>query len=153
MDTFVAKLQKAHPDLQFIAGDAACWGAETNTVTYVADSRQTSLWGVLHELGHALLGHTNYQNDIDLLKKEVAAWERAQEVAPKYGLKIDREYIENCLDTYRDWLARRSSCPQCSMSGLQENSRVYRCFNCLSSWNVSGERQHRPYRKQKSPVA
>jgi hypothetical protein len=119
-------------------------------VSYNPDEGSTGFWSILHELGHALLDHQSYENDVNLLQKEAEAWEKAVIVAKSYGMTIDQEHIQNCLDTYRDWLHKRSTCPTCSSHGLQQNKALYRCLNCQGAWKVSSARFCRPYRLKKA---
>jgi hypothetical protein len=54
------------------------------------------------------------------------------------------------LDTYRDWLYKRSICPTCTAKCLQQGDFVhYRCFNCHTTWRVTASRFCRAYRRQK----
>jgi hypothetical protein len=62
---------------------------------------------------------------------------------------IDEEHIQNCLDTYRDWLHKRSTCPRCDSHGLQ-TSEQYKCYNCRAVWRVGNERFCRAYRSLQS---
>ena len=89
-----------------------------------------------------------------LLKLEVEAWEKAKEVALKLDIKIDPNHIEDCLDTYRDWLYKRSVCPKCSNKSLQQSDfNHYECFNCHMRWRVTTSRFCRTYRmKDKTTV-
>jgi hypothetical protein len=64
-----------------------------------------------------------------------------------YNLNQEDDHVQNCLDTYRDWLHRRSSCPQCGAHVLQRDVSTYQCFNCQTRWHVSSGRFVRPYRK------
>ncbi len=105
-----------------------------------------SSYGVLHELAHAQLGHRNYHSDFELIKLESLAWELAAEIGRKYKVEIDDEHIQNCLDTYRDWLHARSLCPSCGMHVLQKDPHHYRCFNCGAQWRVTSGHFVRPYR-------
>lgn len=149
MDHIVAKLRKDYPKLTFVIGDAPCWSPRDKQIFFTLDSEQ-GLAGLFHELAHALLGHHTYQNDIDLLKKEVEAWEEAGRVAKHYAVSLDWNHIQDCLDTYRDWLHKRSACPVCQMNGLQHDSRHYSCLNCGQEWQVSTSRFCRPYRLSKA---
>jgi len=110
---------------------------------------------MLHELAHATLGHNSYETDFELLLLEVAAWDKAKALARDYGETIDDEHVQDCIDTYRDWLYQRSNCPACSTTSLQESAVSYKCFNCGSSWTVTASRFCRPYRlmakQQKTP--
>jgi ribosomal protein L37AE/L43A len=147
-EIFISRLQHDYPSLTFKAGPQEHWSPKTNSITYnVNQSYKLLCYGLLHELSHALLEHANYTSDFELLKLERDAWELAVKLGKKYGVKIDHDHIQNCLDTYRDWLHRRSSCPTCGTHVLQRDSQFYHCFNCQSVWKVSSGRFVRPYRK------
>jgi hypothetical protein len=147
INKLAAKLGVIFPQFKFVAATQACWSPETQQVHYDAkSSEQTSIWSLLHELGHAVLGHESYSTDIDLLQKEVAAWSEARVIAKDFSVSIDEEYSENCLETYRNWLYKRSTCPECGAHGIQNESRQYLCLNCKAHWNVSTSRFCRPYR-------
>jgi hypothetical protein len=147
MENIIARFRKDFPDITFEVGEACCWSGQKQLITYVSSDTSEALFGVLHELGHALLGHTNYASDIELLKKELAAWERAIVVAGTYNMQIPQEHIEDCLDTYRNWLHKRSVCPACQTKSLQTSARTYHCFNCNNTWCVTSARLCRPYRR------
>lgn len=145
---FVARLSVDYPDFQFNPGREENWSARTNTITFKPDQPEQELYyGLLHELAHALLGHANYHGDFELIKLESQAWELAASIGKRYQIHINEEHVQNCLDTYRDWLHRRSTCPNCGMHVLQRDSSTYQCFNCQSIWQVSSGRFVRPYRK------
>ena len=146
MDQLVTKLKQDYPYLSFSAGAAACWSPEKRQIYYSPDSDYQASAGLLHEVAHALLGHQSYDTDVDLLKKEVAAWQKAVEIAPNYGLRLNTEYIQDCLDTYRNWLHKRSSCPACHANGIQ-GTESYQCLTCGHQWRVSASRLARPYRR------
>jgi hypothetical protein len=143
-NTFIELLIKDYPGYKFKAGNQEHWSPKTKTIFFNPDR---SSYGVLHELAHALLEHTAYHTDFELLKMESDAWELAVKLGQNYQIIIDDNHIQNCLDTYRDWLHRRSTCPSCGMHVLQSNSNNYRCHNCQTSWHVSSGRFVRPYRK------
>jgi len=112
---------------------------------------ENALWSLLHETGHALLGHTTYKADFELLQLEVAAWEKAKEIAKVLEITINNDHIEDCLDTYRDWLHKRSVCPNCTTQCLQQDDLShYRCYNCHTKWKVSTNRFCRAYRSSKN---
>ena len=150
MEQLVRKLQHDFPELSFVEAEIASWSAGAQQVTYKKGSGASDLWTILHELGHGLLGHTNYESDVILLRKEVAAWEKAYELGQTYGVDIDKNHVQNCLDTYRDWLHKRSTCPACGQHGVQLASALYRCLNCPSTWKVTSARFCRPYRRAAS---
>lgn len=142
----VDTLKRDFPNIGFVSSDRFQWSPEEKTIYFVEDS-ENGEWSLLHEGGHMLCGHMNYSNDLGLLRMEVEAWERAQELAVKYGRKIDQEHIDKCLDTYRDWIYKRSICPECSQAGIETTTCNYRCINCRHKWKVSSERFCRTYRK------
>jgi hypothetical protein len=148
MDEFIARLRQDFPAFTFTAGKQFRWSGKTQEITYDPVAKApTGLWALLHELGHGLLEHQEYRTDIGLLKLEVAAWVKAQELAVRYKLEIDEEHIEHCLDSYRDWLHQRSTCPVCGTHSLQQITGEYACYNCQASWQVTRSRFCRPYRR------
>lgn len=151
-----ALLAKEFEHLKFLPGESFYWSPETCEVFYDqnrADDK-TGSWSLLHETSHALLGHSTYEADIELLHLEVAAWAHANKMASKYGISIDDDYIQDCLDTYRDWLYRRSICPGCGTQCLQSDETThYRCFNCHTRWHVSPSRFCRAYRRAQHKAA
>lgn len=148
MEDFTHKLAQDFPGLSFQTGTAACWSPKQQHIVYNPDAEQPAgFWSLLHEVGHALLKHNNYSSDFELLTLEVAAWEKARLLAQKYDQEIDEAHIERCLDTYRDWLHKRSACPVCKIQSIQTSATDYRCFNCGAIWHVSASRFCRPYRK------
>ena len=150
MDKLIGRLTIELPALKFTAGDQFYWSPETKEIFYKSGARgHQAIWSLLHETGHALLGHRNYKADFELLRLEVAAWERARELANKHDLKIDEDHIQDCLDTYRDWLHKRSICPTCNTKCLQQGDFVhYRCHNCHTTWRVTASRFCRAYRSK-----
>jgi hypothetical protein len=146
MEKLIAKLQADYPQFTFIAGRIASWSPKHKRVAYVDITEDASIWAALHELGHALAGHTTYESDVVLIRKETEAWQKALEISPHYDIHIDDEHVQNCLDTYRDWLYKRSTCPACEGHGIQEAHDTYSCYNCTTTWHVSSERFCRPYR-------
>jgi hypothetical protein len=145
-------LSQRHPDLRFSKGTEFCWSPETKEISYKENLRQAgSLYSLLHETGHALLNHQTYRNDVELLEMEVQAWEKAKELATEVGMVIEEDHIQDCLDTYREWVYKRSICPKCATKSLQQgNTPYYRCFNCHMVWKVSDSRFCRAYRTTKN---
>jgi hypothetical protein len=153
MDELVTTLQVQSPALRFTPGSQFCWSPETNEIFYkaAASNDQADAWSLLHETGHALLGHASYKADFELLRLEIAAWDRARQLAQTLKIEIDEDHIQDCLDTYRDWLHKRSICPNCTTKCLQQGDFVhYRCFNCHTVWRVTASRFCRAYRRSKN---
>ncbi len=159
MSSLLKQFKKAYPKLAFVEGMEFCWSPKTKTVIYTPaiNDDPLAVWSFLHEVAHALLDHSRYSSDFELLHMEAAAWNKAAEIAPKYKFSISSQHIQDCLDTYRDWLHQRSTCPLCGTTSLQESARKYRCHNCNTSWVVSASRFCRPYRRwqeiKKPPVS
>jgi ribosomal protein L37AE/L43A len=158
MENLLRALRADFPNLKFVKGKSFCWSPATQEVCYlIRDNDSTTSWSLLHETGHAFLNHAEYVLDFELLEMERAAWEKALRLAKRYGISIDKDHIEDCLDTYRDWLHRRSICPSCSTQALQmDKGAAYHCHNCQNTWQVTPSRFCRPYRqntaKTKSPA-
>jgi predicted RNA-binding Zn-ribbon protein involved in translation (DUF1610 family) len=146
---FVSRVAKDYPQFKFSPGPQEHWSPSTGTITYSQTEPLDELrYGLLHELAHALLGHNTYRSDFELLKLESQAWELAAKIAKEYRVKLDPDHIQDCLDTYRDWLHRRSKCPTCGMHVLQKDAVSYKCFNCGTTWQVSHRRFARAYRRK-----
>ena len=147
MDKLISQLVIDYPDFSYKVGTSFRWSPKNREITYIRYSSKITRWAVLHELGHALLNHNSFSNDFELLKLEVSAWQKAIELAPRYNLTISPTHVQNCLDTYREWLHSRSTCPACGLISTQYNPNLYRCFNCRSEWKVSSSRFCRAYRQ------
>jgi hypothetical protein len=145
---FISQLRRDYPAFKFQSGNQDHWSPKSQTITYnTAEPLAKMCCGLLHELAHAILKHTSYSSDFELVKLESEAWSLAAKIGRKYGVNIDDDHIQNCLDTYRDWLHRRSSCPKCGTHVLQKDVKNYQCYNCQASWQVSSGRFVRPYRR------
>jgi hypothetical protein len=147
-NNLLAHLEQERPDITFKPGRSFSWSPKSMTITYRNDSSEASLWSLIHEFAHAELDHRTYATDFELLTLEVAAWEACKHRAEKLGITIDSDHVEDCLDTYRDWLHRRSTCPTCGNTGLQKTDIEYHCHNCYTFWQVSAARFCRPYRRK-----
>lgn len=146
MEALLSTLQNDFPKLLFKAANDFYWSPKDQSVYYTNAKRQSDIWSLLHETSHGILDHRTFGTDFELLQIELAAWEKAKELATRYRITININHVEDCLDTYRDWLHKRSLCPSCSVKSLQENASTYRCLNCNTAWNVSANRLCRPYR-------
>ncbi len=151
MGDLLNRLVQDFPDLIFASGDEFCWSPKTNTIIYRTEKTSpVDDWALLHEVGHALLDHRNYRSDLDLISLESQAWEKAKELGARYDQAINPDHIEDCMDTYRDWLHQRSACPTCQTRSLQQDSQHYKCFNCGQVWTVTASRFCRPYRRKET---
>ena len=91
----------------------------------------------LHELGHALSKHKDYNIDVERLKIESEAWQRAKSLIknhPKwqktYQISWNEDFAENELDSYRDWLHQKSKCKTCGLTMYQTPDKIYHCPQC-----------------------
>jgi hypothetical protein len=150
MPSLVQQLQKQFPTISFVPAESFYWSPRKQVVNFVTAASEDNIgaWSLLHELGHALLEHKNYGSDFELLSLELAAWEKAQVIAQEYDIVISSGHIQDCLDTYREWLYLRSTCPQCMSGSQQIEPHLYSCFNCNTTWRVSRSRQCRSYRQK-----
>jgi len=138
INSLVNKLEQDYPDLHFETELEFRWSPEKQTIFYDPSTSDTA--ALLHEVAHALLNHTGYTKDIHLIELERDAWEYAQNhLAPTYGISIDDPIIQNHLDTYRNWLHSRSTCPNCGSTGVQ-SKQGYKCLACETLWKVNDAR-------------
>lgn len=141
-------LRKDFSAYRFKAAKSAYWSPKEQTIFYKEQlTEDRDIWALLHELGHAELQHATFLTDFELLKMEVQAWDKAKEIALRFDILISGDHIDNCLDSYRDWLHKRSTCPSCGIRTLQINTREYLCINCRTKWRVAPSRFCRVYRR------
>ncbi|MEI6850644.1 MAG: hypothetical protein WCK26_01600 [Candidatus Saccharibacteria bacterium] len=136
--SLIKNLKIDFPNIKFEPSSCFLWSHNEQTVYY--DSSSNNCGFLLHELSHALLDHTVYSRDIELITMERKAWDKSKELALNYKVTIDEDFIQSNLDTYRDWLHSRSICPKCKASGLQINKNIYSCLVCSNEWKVNEAR-------------
>lgn len=135
----LSQLSSRHPRLSgllFASGEGFLWSPEDGTVTLNPNDPDYQSY-TLHELGHAMLGHQAFDLDINLIHIERDAWQAAKQIAGELGIDIDPELVEDSLDTYREWLHERSSCPNCDSNGIQDKPHSYVCIACGQHWTVN----------------
>lgn len=152
MPALSSKLAADYPQLTFRAGTDFRWSAPENCVYYRPGADDFEAY-LLHETGHGLLSHSGYALDIELIEMERAAWQKARQLAAGYDIEIDETIIDDALESYRDWLHRRSTCPTCRATGLQASKHAYHCLACQSDWRVNEARTCRlqRYLQRKNP--
>lgn len=126
-------------DITLIPGDTFRWNHETGEIVY-DPSAPDGIPFLLHETGHALLNHSDYPNDIALIAMERDAWHEATRIGTELGISIDGDVIEDALDSYREWLHARSTCPNCGATGVQTADKLYSCLACHHEWTVNDAR-------------
>lgn len=139
MNLLLDKLRHDFPSFHFTEDTYFAWSPENSTVHFhPTEENADSL--LLHELSHGILEHQAYREDVTLLAMEAAAWNKAQELAVEYETHISDDLIEDNLDTYRDWLHARSTCPSCQATGYQTGKKQYACPACNGQWRVNEAR-------------
>lgn len=136
-NSLIQQLSASYPQFRFRESEQFLWSPHEKTVYYNTKDDYAFL---LHELSHGLLGHAEYNRDIELITMERSAWDCATKLARNYGLVIDENMLENTLDSYRDWLHSRSTCPRCNATGMQTKKKTYRCLACHHDWRVNEAR-------------
>ena len=130
-NSLLARLRADYPNLEFLAGERFLFHPPA-TIYYEVNS--DDYLSLLHELGHALIDKTDYNQDVELLQIESAAWDKAKELCAKYHLTFDESYAESRLDSYRDLLHYNSLCPNCALNGYEDEHQTYHCPLCGASW-------------------
>lgn len=133
------KLEHKLPDVTFRVGDAFAWDHTSSSILY-SPAHPSATAFLLHEAGHASLGHSYYDSSIHLLAMERAAWEKAKEIGEELGIAINDSTVENALDSYRDWLHARTACPTCNATGIENGKNHYVCLACSSTWTSNEAR-------------
>ena len=124
----LSQLQQNYPEYNFKSGVKFSFRPPRTILFVQNDPNFSSL--ILHELGHALLGHHNFTTDIKRLKMERAAWDKALELAQSLDVVIDENLIEAELETYRNWLHAKSKCQKCGLTRYQTHDGRYHCPHC-----------------------
>jgi len=141
--SLIRRLKTAHPQLTFEVADEFLWSPDTNTIFYNPSETEAANL-LLHELSHALLEHKKYSRDVELVAMETSAWDEAKRYADSLPddvrVEINDDVAQNHLDTYREWLHARSTCPKCSATGFQIGPSTYSCPACARSWRVNEAR-------------
>ena len=127
-NSLLSTLQDSYPDFTFRPGNKFLFHPPKTILFDTSDPNFDSL--ILHELGHALLNHRTFRTDIERLKMERAAWEKAAEVAHSLSLTINEDLIEEELDSYRNWLHIKSKCKKCGLTRYQTPDGIYHCPKC-----------------------
>lgn len=134
------QIKSDYPEFRFEASNSFSWSHENSIICYREETLASEWPLLLHELAHGLLRHSSYEHSIDLIQIERDAWDYAQILAKDYNLCISSDAVEQSLDTYRDWLHKRSTCPKCGGIGLESERNQYYCPECQSVWLVNDAR-------------
>ena len=130
----VAKLQQDYPELTFTLGQRETFHPP-KTIIYTSHANPLLL---LHELGHYIIHRTNFSSDIELIQIESLAWNEAKKLSAQYGIEWDEDFAQDHLDSYRDYLYTASLCPDCNITGYQDDKGDYHCPLCNKHWPSPG---------------
>ncbi len=142
----LSKLKSSYPDINFISADYSSWSDSKQSIFYNKDSDNAKP-DLLHEIGHMLCDHKSYSSDLSLLSKELEAWNKARDIGKELSISISENYINKCIDSYRQWIHGRSLCPKCSQTAVEVSDKKFKCINCHNTWQVSSAQESRTYKK------
>lgn len=84
-DQLLQQIKNDYPKIKFKQANHFAWDSKGSQISYLkpikADQENKHCSKLLHELGHAKLGHQDYSSDAELLKIESAAWRLAEDLA------------------------------------------------------------------------
>lgn len=152
---FVKKVVQDYPEVKFLWGrkrfSYRLCGKKAVPTVFLGEPQPNFGLLALHELGHALCKHKTFVTDVERIKIESAAWERAKTVYLEYRGQAfgpeeevldaelaeilpewDEEVVQEKLDSYRDWLHARSLCKKCGLTCYQTEDQKYHCPRCES---------------------
>lgn len=136
---FLLELKDTYPDFSWKIGSRFKYKPEK---TIFIDENCPAPWPyyallALHELGHGLSKHKDYKTDVERLRIESEAWQRAKREIEshknwqsEYGVSYNEDFAEAELDSYRDWLHNKSKCKKCGLTRFQTEDGHYHCPNC-----------------------
>ena len=127
-EAFLTKIKNDFSNYRFIDGEKFAFRPPKTIVLGPEEPFYELL--TLHEISHAILKHKDFRTDAERLKMENAAWDKARELADEYGVEISEMIIQRELDTYRDWLHKKSRCPVCGLTRFQTPDGKYHCPRC-----------------------
>ena len=125
---FLQRLKEDYPEFRFVEGAKFAFRPPKTIVLGPPEPFSELL--ALHEVSHAILKHKTFRMDVERLKMESEAWEKARELASRYNIEIDEDLIQDELDTYRDWLHTKSRCKSCGLTRYQTPDGNYHCPRC-----------------------
>ena len=129
-ECFYNQLRTKYPELNFNSGKKFAFHPPKTIVLGPHEPCYKLL--ALHEVSHALLKHRSSKTDVGRLKMENEAWEMAKILAKENKVEVNEDFIQDQLDTYRDWLHKKSRCPDCGLTRFQTPDGQYHCPMCKS---------------------
>jgi len=129
---FLDSLKSAYPDFFFKPGRKFLFRPK-RTIFYLEDNDNFRFL-LLHELAHALLKHFSYDTSLERLTLERDAWEKTRQLCSDYKVPFLDSLAEAELNTYRDWLHKKTLCKTCGLSCLEVNSESLYCPFCQKTY-------------------
>lgn len=133
----------AYPKQHFLPAGYFAYDASEDIVNYDPNRLHNNAGklALLHEVAHSLLGHFHYRFDFELYAMEMDAWNKTRSLANKHKIKINENYIRECMDSYDAWLTQRGTCPKCGEFNMQSVPNIFQCFRCRTRWEVNEDIQ------------
>lgn len=125
---YYSRIFAAFPDFSYKTGKKFAFRPPRTIILGPPEPRSELL--LLHELSHALLGHKSFRTDVERLRIESAAWEKAKSLAKELNIPYSDDFAQSRLDSYRDWLHKKSLCKICHLTRYQTPDGVYHCPHC-----------------------
>ena len=125
---FFEQLMSDYPDFRFKLGKKFTF--RPSKIVIIGPPEPFFELLTLHEVSHAICKHRDFKMDVERLKMEVQAWEKARELANHYSIDYNEELVQRELDTYREWLHQKSRCPICGLTRFQTSDSQYHCPSC-----------------------
>lgn len=129
----------AYPQQQFLPAGYFAYDASENIVNYDPERIKDNMGklALLHEVAHSLLGHFHYLFDFELYSMEMDAWNMTRDLAQQHHVQTNEAYIQQCMDSYDNWITERGTCPGCYEFNIQSIPGEFRCYRCKTRWEVN----------------
>ena len=128
IDPCYSSIISAFPDLHFRSGRKFAYHPPKTVVVGPPEPHSELL--LLHEVSHAIMHHSTYQTDVERLRIESEAWDKARTLASSLNIPFLDDFAEENLDSYRNWLHSRSLCKSCGITRYQTPDGRYHCPKC-----------------------
>ena len=129
--SFLSLVKSSYPDFSFRPGKKFLFRPKRSIFyqTSLAPGENFRLL-LLHELSHALLGHFSYDTALSRLKIERDAWAKTRLLCKEFSVPFDASFAEDNLDTYRNWVHKKTLCPTCQHTCLELDGERLFCPFC-----------------------
>ena len=144
------ELISAFNQYRFLPAGYFSYDAADDIINYdpIRLKHPTGKVSLLHEISHCELGHFYYRYDMELLMMEIAAWHHTKKLANEHCIELDAAYVQECIESYDNWVSKRGCCPECDNFCLESHENQFSCFVCGTRWSVSSQPQKRIQRRK-----